>query len=131
MPIEERRRCSTCAEEKALKDFYLFPRGYREAACRDCAGKLRRARRFLKNGWTPTPPPASCEACGAKGALLEGPKHTRLVVDHDHGANTFRGWICGHCNVALGHAGDNPAILRALADYLDARGRTISRPKIS
>jgi len=41
-----------------------------------------------------------------------------LVADHCHTKNTFRGWICGHCNKMLGFALDDPAILRRGAIYL-------------
>jgi hypothetical protein len=57
----------------------------------------------------------------------------RLVIDHDHSCcptmpgrhdtvscgACVRLAICGLCNNALGMSGDNPEILRALADYLD------------
>jgi hypothetical protein len=31
----------------------------------------------------------------------------------------FRGYLCHHCNLVLGHAADDPALLRVLADYLE------------
>lgn len=47
-----------------------------------------------------------------------------LGVDHDHSlANreeSIRGLLCWHCNVMIGHARDNPSVLRAAAEYLDA-----------
>jgi hypothetical protein len=55
-------------------------------------------------------PPARCEVC----------KKTvkRAHADHDHKTGLFRGWLCSHCNLALGHARDSAKILRKLADYL-------------
>ena len=55
------------------------------------------------------PCPDSCEICGAMG---------KIVFDHDHKTNKFRGWICERCNFALGHARDNAEFLEAMADYL-------------
>jgi hypothetical protein len=49
-------------------------------------------------------------------------RHGVLTVDHDHEApkgTGNRGLLCHHCNRLLGHARDNPAILRAAADYLE------------
>lgn len=44
-------------------------------------------------------------------------------IDHDHATGRVRGLLCHHCNVALGSARDNPSILRAMADYLEAAAR--------
>ncbi len=54
-----------------------------------------------------------CEICG--------PTESRLCIDHDHDSGKIRGVICNNCNVSLGHAGDDPKKLRALADYLETK----------
>ena len=41
-------------------------------------------------------------------------------LDHDHTTGKPRGLLCACCNWALGHAKDNPATLRNLADYLES-----------
>jgi hypothetical protein len=53
------------------------------------------------------------------------------VVDHDHSCCPGdrscplcrRGILCQWCNNALGYALDNPATLRAMADYLESQVR--------
>jgi hypothetical protein len=62
-----------------------------------------------------------CLVCGHAEEILD--------IDHDHAcvehvgrgscAACRRGPLCHHCNLALGSAKDNPATLRALADYLE------------
>lgn len=56
--------------------------------------------------------PKRCDVCRRRGR--------RICFDHCHDGEHFRGWICGNCNTAIGHAHDSPTLLRKLADYLDA-----------
>ena len=39
-------------------------------------------------------------------------------IDHDHATGNVRGVLCNYCNLALGHAKDDPKILQAMIDYL-------------
>lgn len=39
-------------------------------------------------------------------------------IDHCHETNRFRGLLCTRCNVLLGMAGDDPAVLLAGIEYL-------------
>ena len=55
-----------------------------------------------------------CAACGLADWNGHGP-----VVDHDHKTRTIRGILCHKCNTALGLMADDPAKVRALADYLE------------
>lgn len=51
-----------------------------------------------------------CKICG---------KQIKLVIDHNHKTGKVRGLLCARCNHMLGHARDNPLILRAGAIYLE------------
>lgn len=44
-----------------------------------------------------------------------------LQLDHNHATGKVRGFLCRHCNSALGLAGDDPERLIALASYLIER----------
>jgi integrase len=55
--------------------------------------------------------PTRCEVCGES--------RVKIHFDHCHQSGRFRGWICFHCNAALGHVRDNPNRLRKLAAYLE------------
>jgi hypothetical protein len=43
-----------------------------------------------------------------------------LAVDHDHETGEIRGLLCFNCNQGIGRFRNDPAVLRAAADYLDA-----------
>lgn len=53
-----------------------------------------------------------CAICGKE------PDRIRLHVDHDHATGKVRGLLCFDCNLVLGHARDNTAILDAAKAYL-------------
>jgi hypothetical protein len=54
-----------------------------------------------------------CAACFKTCSIKKN-----LAVDHDHKTGKVRGLLCQNCNVALGHARENPDVLRRLAEYL-------------
>lgn len=45
-------------------------------------------------------------------------KDAPLVRDHCHKLGHTRGYICNHCNLALGHVKDDPATLVRCIAYL-------------
>lgn len=57
-----------------------------------------------------------CAICGSPTPRWRGAFH----LDHCHKTNVFRGVLCGPCNLLLGHAHDDPTILRLAADYLES-----------
>lgn len=62
-----------------------------------------------------------CWICGADKSIVAG-RPSRLVIDHDHekaGPASIRGVLCHYCNMAIGLAEDNPAMLRRMAEYIE------------
>lgn len=61
-----------------------------------------------------------CAICGQHetGRRPSG-KRKHLAVDHDHETGVVRALLCSRCNMTIGRMDENPALLRAAADYLD------------
>lgn len=59
----------------------------------------------------------ACAICGT--TEWNGGKAKSPHVDHCHETGRVRGLLCGGCNNGLGNFGDDPARLRAAADYLE------------
>jgi hypothetical protein len=68
-----------------------------------------RGRHYKKKYGADVAPADKCEVCGST---------KKVCYDHDHATGKHRGWLCDRCNRALGIVQDDPALLRALADYL-------------
>jgi len=55
----------------------------------------------------------ACAICRTDHWGKKGPQ-----IDHDHATDAIRGVLCSNCNQGLGRFDDDPARLRAAADYL-------------
>jgi predicted nucleic acid-binding Zn ribbon protein len=60
--------------------------------------------------------------CAICGTDEWGPKGSQ--VDHCHDTGAVRGVLCTNCNNGLGRFRDDPALLRAAADYLERHAMT-------
>jgi hypothetical protein len=62
------------------------------------------------------------EACQICGCGIPENSGRALNVDHCHVTGAVRGVLCNRCNRGLGFFLDDPALLRAAADYLESAG---------
>jgi hypothetical protein len=86
--------------------------------------ELRRAgiaEQDLARAATETLAATHCSICGTDKPGGRGGWN----ADHYHTSGRFRAPLCANCNRALGLAKDNPATLRAMADYLEAHAAGI------
>jgi hypothetical protein len=131
------RRCHRCDKLLPLVDFPRKANGMYGFTCAPCrqerakhgpryAGKpyekkfdrhLRRAYGITLHEYK-----ALAEAQGGGCAICHQPSrkiHSQLSVDHDHATGKIRGLICHACNQSIGMMLDDPALLRAAADYIE------------
>lgn len=81
---------------------------------RDTGARARSLKWARKNLPAPSRPcPDCCESCG------KPPRGRALALDHCHESGAFRGWLCFHCNTAIGMLGDNAAGVSAALKYLE------------
>ena len=91
--------------------------------CRSCQKGNRKVIEDLrKENAYPTNTDYSCPIC--KRTIDEVNKYKQKllgtwVLDHCHDTNTFRGYICKHCNDGLGGFKDNLTTVRNAVSYLE------------
>jgi hypothetical protein len=61
-----------------------------------------------------------CATCGAEPDPNGIKAAARLHVDHDHITGRLRKLLCNRCNLGVGYFRDDPALLRVMADYIEA-----------
>lgn len=70
-----------------------------------------RRKKRLEKATRPMPEDGLCECCG-QGAR-------RLVFDHCHATDKFRGWLCDNCNSGLGSFKDDIERFKKTILYLE------------
>lgn len=124
--------CAKCCAEKPATEFHRTntrPSG-RHSICGACHSaynksyravridKIRAQKRESAYGLTDTDHRAMLLAQGGKCAICLTDITKRPNTDHDHTTGTVRGLLCIRCNLLLGKAHDDEAILLAAIQYL-------------
>lgn len=140
------KRCIICGETKTVSSFFCTLRSngrtYYDSYCKPCSIRKRReyrqakpSKRLIRKrnlkllGMTIERFDAMEAAQGGVCAICKQPERhvshvtrqvRRLSVDHCHRTNHIRGLLCSLCNRAIALFHDDPAALRAAAEYLEA-----------
>ncbi|MFE1451898.1 endonuclease VII domain-containing protein [Streptomyces olivaceoviridis] len=122
--------CGGCREVLPIEKFTQASR-YLCGACAKAAGREHYAKRngadrsyaqCLKRnyGMTLKEYEERLAAQGGRCAICrDAPTKKRLHVDHNHETGAIRDLLCEWCNHAIGKAREDPARLRAMAEYLE------------
>ena len=126
------KTCKTCKVRKPREAFYNHPtmKDRKLPNCNVCHNaETRKYQLMRKYGLTVeqwyeiwNAQGQQCKVCGRTTNEETPHQNAReFCVDHTHNSEPFivRGILCINCNLALGHAKDNPEILRKMADYLE------------
>ena len=107
------RECKKCGKTKKLEDFpinnTLASGILRKHTCNRCRGHQSKVRAKLHKE-NKRPKLIVCPICD---------KEThKVVLDHNHLTDKFRGWLCNDCNNALGKFNDDIVFLKKAIKYL-------------
>ena len=106
--------CKKCNILKPVNSFRLYrrvtgDRNSRDSKCKDCS---RHANNVIKKLRSISPASEGyCECCHAET--------DKLVLDHCHDTEVFRGWLCPPCNLGIGVLGDTLEGIKNALDYLN------------
>jgi len=134
-----KRTCTDCGQTKPLDDFALDSRSRlgRKRICRRCTTnrsltwqranwtrvqEMRRVR-FVARMYGEAGAAAERRRIAGEGCDVCGRRTKRMAIDHCHDTKRVRGLLCKDCNLILGWVEDDPARLRALADYVEPARR--------
>lgn len=127
LDIDDMAKCSRCQAIKPKSEFYANKKRWNGIRndCKVCSVKagnkdyqLRPSRQ--RTGWTQED---LKEARGNQNdlcAICKKPEQGGVALsrDHDHATGKKRELLCRNCNLLLGYAKDDPAILHAASEYL-------------
>lgn len=121
--------CSKCKTNMSLDNYMFNTSGddcfsadgtrRRRPECKACyklvgRGKSAAKKRARELGMSYKPPDdTTCEICGKMAT-----SGNKIVFDHCHENDEFRGWICNSCNRSTGALGDNVDGLITVINYL-------------
>ena len=105
----QHKNCSKCGQSKNLNEYSFNTSGrdpfdangirLRRPECKECNKKItsgkNKAKKIAKSlgFFTKAPEGTKCGLCGTT---------EKIVFDHDHETEKFRGWLCDPCNRSIG-----------------------------
>jgi hypothetical protein len=113
--------CPACNQERELIEFHVKSSDksgmtqYRSKICRACDRRNKVIIKALRQQHPPRPLGSPCDLCGCTCR--------KVVLDHCHESQAYRGEICQPCNIALGLLGDTEeGVLKAYRYLQKANG---------
>jgi hypothetical protein len=115
------KKCSKCKQLLDKSNFSPSSGGkYLRPECKECARKLAKERKVLRDKHGDPPADYRCPICNKAKEELAGTGGNAgiWVVDHHHESNTFRGHLCHNCNRGIGNFKDNTETLNRAIEYI-------------
>tara|TARA_R100000426_G_C4768860_1_gene90106 strand:- start:228 stop:641 length:414 start_codon:yes stop_codon:yes gene_type:complete len=120
--FEDGLECNNCGVVQPVENFQHMQSGEIKRKCRTCA---RNQSQLIKRLRVSNPYPSDdycCPVCNRNIQEIGRKGQKRLqnwVLDHCHESESFRGWLCHHCNTGLGAFSDSLDRLKSAVKYLE------------
>jgi len=112
-----RTHCEDCGTRLSVENAYRRHGATTfRSRCRPCYTIDASERRRRANGSLPR---SVCDICRRPERATRNGRVRLLTRDHDHSTGAWRGLLCSSCNVAIGLLQDDPAVMRAAAEYIE------------
>jgi hypothetical protein len=126
MELENTFKCIHCREILSIELMSTDSHHTRRSECKPCRSYKSKVVSRLKKENIDSKPSVyeKCKICERTGEEIQDTgsftgRRTVWTMDHDHITETFRGWICQHCNNGLGGFRDNVESLKRAVLYLE------------
>ena len=119
--FEDGLECNNCGIVQPVENFQHMASGEIKRKCRTCARNQSSLIKYLKKIHPYPNDDYCCPICERDIDEIGRKGQKRLqnwVMDHCHDTETFRGWVCHHCNVGLGAFSDSLERIENAAAYL-------------
>jgi hypothetical protein len=122
--------CIKCDIEQPVTQFIAMKSGEIKRTCKSCKNGHKAVIKKLRSENEYPSEDYCCPIC--ERDIEEIAKYGQMrmknwVLDHCHETNTFRGWICHHCNTGLGAFADETRRLTNSTRYLDEHRAKIEK----
>ena len=122
--------CIKCHGEQPVTSFITMSSGEIKRTCKSCKNGHKRVLSRLRKENTYPDDTHKCFICERTLEQVSRTGQLRMknwVLDHCHNTETFRGWICHHCNTGLGAFTDSTYKLGRAMQYLDNHKSKLER----
>ncbi len=118
---EDGLECNNCGVVQPVENFQHMVSGEIKRKCRTCAREQSKLVSYLKKLHPYPDDSYTCPICDRSIDEIGKKGQKRLqnwVLDHCHDTETYRGWLCHHCNTGLGAFKDDINRIKNAVAYL-------------
>lgn len=119
---EDAITCNKCGVTQPSTQFQVMQSGEIKRMCNTCRRNHSALVSMLKDQNTYPDDEYECPICERHMDEISMHGQTKLqrwVLDHCHDTETFRGWVCHHCNSGLGAFKDSINRMKNAVKYLE------------